>query len=300
MADPGDNPITTPAPARYQFVVPEYEASFVYAATHKTARSFAAKEGHARARRKRVRHHQAAKQLELRPAVDTTGPVALRRAGLPLVSNPQNPRRPHWNPPTISVVYPSFPADPFAAAARPITQYEHGLLSHYLRVIVPALSCSSGPYPSLEAYSNGVKRDWLPLALTDPGMLDGILITVCRSLYALHGGGPYLQYALLYKLRCLASLQKSISKEGDRPRSASLAKAMLLAGDEASIGDFPTSLQHVQAGMRMVALMGGLAALGKNRYLQVVVESFAQFGGTQDAEDPGLLFKHLAAQTVKS
>ncbi|KAH8897457.1 hypothetical protein GQ53DRAFT_743149 [Thozetella sp. PMI_491] len=316
MAGTADNPSSRPPPTRFQFVAPEYEAGLVYAASRKAARSFAAKEGHARVRRKRVQEHQATKK-QLLPAPDATSAVATRRAEPPLAPRPPNAHRLSWRPPAVSVVYPSFAADPFAAAARPVTLFEHGLLDHCkfnlhpfpsdnpsrfaplavapskvvphclieidIRVIVPGIGYANSPYSSLEEYANGTQREWIPLALTDPGMLDGIFITACRSLYALHGGGPYLEYALRYKLRCMASLQKSISEERDRPRGSSVAKAMLLAGDEVAIGEFLTSLQHVQAVVQMLALMGGPAGFGANKFLRAMLETFTRASAIEDA-----------------
>jgi hypothetical protein len=76
----------------------------------------------------------------------------------------------------------------------------------------------------------------IPLALTDPGLFSGILVSACRSLHALHGSGVpgsnYVVLALHYKTACIASLNMALSEEAENPRDATIAKAIVLAGDE--------------------------------------------------------------------
>jgi hypothetical protein len=78
----------------------------------------------------------------------------------------------------------------------------------------------------------GMKTEWVPLAFTDSGMLNGILISACRDMFALYGSGPYIQFALQYKASCISSLKEAILTEESKPSDASIAKAILLAGDE--------------------------------------------------------------------
>jgi len=103
-----------------------------------------------------------------------------------------------------------------------------------VNVVVSRGSFSTCTFPTPEAYMRGVKTEWVSLALTDPGMLNGLLIPACRSLHSLHGGDPhrYLEYALRYKVACIASLNKAILEEGSNPRDSTIAKAVILAGDE--------------------------------------------------------------------
>ena len=164
-----------------------------------------------------------------------------------------------------------------------------------INIVIPKGGFGNTSFPCLEAYIQGIKAEWIPLALSDPGMLDGIFVSVCRSLHSLHGGGPYLEYALRYKLTCLASLNNSISEEGSEPRDASIAKAIILAGDEVilprlrsfvldipvlietsqvSVGDCLTGLKHIEAARRMILLRGGLAALGTNGFLEGLADPF--------------------------
>lgn len=98
---------------------------------------------------------------------------------------------------------------------------------------------SAGTSP--EEYLHGINRHWIPLALTDPGLLNGILISACRSLHVLYSGrSPYLNAAVRYKVSCIRSVNDDISKEPAAPRDATIAKAIMLSGDEVSLPQIVT------------------------------------------------------------
>jgi len=82
--------------------------------------------------------------------------------------------------------------------------------------------------------------EWVSLALTDPGVLNNILIPAYHSLHSLHSSRPhrYLEYALRYKMACIASLNKAISEEGSNSHDTTIAKAVILAGDKVSSSAF--------------------------------------------------------------
>lgn len=143
-----------------------------------------------------------------------------------------------------------------------------------------------------------VLRDWIPLALADPDLMNGIFVPVCRSLHALCGGrGPYLEAALAYKLSCIRSIRRDIADKTTEPRTSTIGKAMLIGGDEvssssqlsgkpealmlsqATIGNIISSRDHIEAAMEMVALRGGISALEGNRYLQGLVGQVSNYAG---------------------
>ncbi|KAK0716176.1 hypothetical protein B0H67DRAFT_582536 [Lasiosphaeris hirsuta] len=196
--------------SRIQFIFLENADGTASAASRKITRSYAARESHARVRRERTAEYQVAKRRE---AKHFTAESALA------------------SPKTLLS---AAPTDPFASAARPISALEHYLLDHLVNVVISRGSFSTCTFPTPEAYMRGIKMEWISLALTDPGMLNGILIPACRSLHSLHGGGPhrYLEYALRYKMACIGSLNKAISEEGSNPHDSTIAKAVILAGDE--------------------------------------------------------------------
>ncbi|KAH8647877.1 hypothetical protein BX600DRAFT_475960 [Xylariales sp. PMI_506] len=235
---------TPPGAANFQFIYLDNPKGG--SGTRKQAKSHVVKESHARSRRRRIAEYQESQ----RQAVAARQPLVHRQIH----------------------------ADPFDAAARPVSNFEHFLLDHYIRVTVPAANLHNVAYPDPEAYIRGTRTEWIPLALTDPGMLDGVLISACRSLHAFCGG-IYLQHALYYKVACLASLSHSIAEDPE-PRDVTIAKAIILAGDEAAIGDFPASIRHVRAAQTMIELKGGLGSLGTNKFLCGVASVFSSDQGT--------------------
>ncbi|KAK3348917.1 hypothetical protein B0T25DRAFT_609223 [Lasiosphaeria hispida] len=275
---PTANVCKSPAPSnlvvrpKIQFIYLENEDGTASVASRKTARSYAARESHARARRERMTKYEDAKRREAkRFAAESASPGTLFSAA---------------------------PTDPFASAARPISTFEHYLLSHYVSVVIGRGSFSTRTFPTPEAYLWGIKTEWVTLALTDPGMLNGILISACRSLHSLHGGGPhrYLEYALRYKMACIVSLNKAISEEGSNPQDSSIAKAVILASDEVCIGDVLTAGQHVEAALRMVASKGGLAALGTSGFLAGIIDIFSS-DRRKEAEATRILSKYSNFRT---
>ncbi len=101
-----------------------------------------------------------------------------------------------------------------------------------INVVVRRGGFSTVSFPTPEAYLQGTKTEWVSLALTDLGMLNGLLVSACRSLHSLYGGGPYLEYALRYKMACIVDLNRAITGEGSKPRDSTIAKAIILASDE--------------------------------------------------------------------
>jgi hypothetical protein len=105
-----------------------------------------------------------------------------------------------------------------------------------INTVVPLVQASSFAFIDPVAYSNGVKRDLIPLALTNPGLLDGILVSSCRSLHVLYDGkGSYLERALRYKLACIRSLNQEIMVESTMLQDATILKSIVMAGDEVSL-----------------------------------------------------------------
>lgn len=90
-------------------------------------------------------------------------------------------------------------------------------------------------YPRLNTepiYDQNMKSQWLPFAITDVGLINGILFTASRSLAALYNSKPYLLRALNYKGLCIQSTKIAISREGDDISDLTIAKSLLLASDE--------------------------------------------------------------------
>lgn len=83
-------------------------------------------------------------------------------------------------------------------------------------------------------YIERMTKAWVPLALTDPGLLDSIFLTACRHLSANDWEQQQQQFTYLsvrYKLECLRSLREAISSKMIFD-DATVAIAVMLVYDE--------------------------------------------------------------------
>lgn len=84
-----------------------------------------------------------------------------------------------------------------------------------------------------------MRLHWLPFVVTDSGLLAGILLSSCRKL-ALRGhrgqaNYDYSQFAMVYKLECIRSVNEAIAAEGPTITETTIAKTLLLCSDEVSL-----------------------------------------------------------------
>ena len=99
-----------------------------------------------------------------------------------------------------------------------------------MTAVVPLMRCND-----LAAYYvDRMTKAWVPLALTDKGLICALLLAACRHLYEHCQQAQQQQFAQLaaqYKLTCVRSLREAISSElffSD----ATITKAVMLAYDE--------------------------------------------------------------------
>ncbi|KAK0721786.1 hypothetical protein B0T26DRAFT_673571 [Lasiosphaeria miniovina] len=281
-ADPREPhaPSNLTAQPKFQFIYLENGDGVGFETSKKTVRSYAAKKSHAQTRREQMMKHQQAQRREAEQSA--AEPASRLQRGQSTAVALQG---------TSSLVRPASPVtllsaapiDPFASAARPISKFEYCLLDHVIHVVARRSNFSTPSFPTPETYWQGLRTQWVPLALTDPGMLDGLLTPACRSLHSLYGDGrsAYWTCALSYKTACIVSLSQAISREGNNPRDSTIAKAVILAGDEASIGDLLSAKQHIDAALQMVALRGGRAMLGTNGFLAGLIDVFSSDQSTE-------------------
>lgn len=102
--------------------------------------------------------------------------------------------------------------------------------------VVPLMRCNE-----LAAYYlERMTRAWVPLALTDEGLIDALLLAACRHLFdhcQQSQQQQFTQLAAHYKLACVRSLREAISAELFF-RDATVTKAIMLAYDEVRTGYF--------------------------------------------------------------
>lgn len=142
----------------------------------------------------------------------------------------------------------------------------------------------------------GMVKDWLRLALTDDGLVCGILLSSCRHLS--HYGfqeHQIRQLALAYKVTCLRALREVISMESKPAGDVMVAKALMLAFDEVRpntrppsfkrgwplltlpkimIKDYSTSREHVKGAVKMVEVGGGPQAIGLTDFVENLLHRF--------------------------
>lgn len=101
-----------------------------------------------------------------------------------------------------------------------------------MTVVVPLMRCND-----VEAYYvERMTRAWVPLALTDTGLLDSLFLTASRHLSQSYQKGQeqqqrFAKLAVQYKLDCLRSLRGDISAKVSF-EDAIVAKTVMLAYDE--------------------------------------------------------------------
>ncbi|ETS86544.1 hypothetical protein PFICI_00372 [Pestalotiopsis fici W106-1] len=203
------------------------------APARRAARSHAARSGHARTRRQRMREYQdrttrttqGLSELTVHqeaPIVVSQVPLhRLERAGLVGTALPTR-------------------EDAFDSSCRTLSSFEHRLFDHYIRFAVPFKARHSQQFTTPELFQHSISTLWVPTAIADLGLLSGVLLYACRSLHMLTNDRRYYELALHYKLECLRLLQEGISLAtmDDPTMDIIISRALQLASDEVR-HDFP-------------------------------------------------------------
>ncbi|KAH6894523.1 hypothetical protein B0T10DRAFT_546022 [Thelonectria olida] len=247
-----------------QFINASHPRDVISIEAKKRIRSHAAKDVHA------SRHRQGARRRQF--VVQAEGVGAHFAAPLPAPASLLSSSR----------------KDPFQSLARPVTEREHFLIDHYVTVVIPNAHsyCNHGDAEAL--FLVGMKLHWLPMALSDVGLLCGLLLAACRHLTAPSpvASDDYTQMALRYKGVCIKSTNEAVVAEGTSVSDTTIAKALIMSSDEFSshgpvsltklrhkflCGNLEVSRVHADAIIRMVALKGGLGNLGVGGFLRHLV-----------------------------
>ncbi|KAL7896047.1 hypothetical protein HDV63DRAFT_380240 [Trichoderma sp. SZMC 28014] len=225
-------------------------------------RSYAAKVTHSRSRRRRVFQYQ---QEKLRKRAKGVQPArgfqqTEETVGLP---NPHN-------------VLSSARRDPFSASTfvAPINTHEAGLFDYFVHVVVPHGKSHCEHFTDNPTYRDGMRREFLPLVLTNVGLLSGALLATCQSIFIQSQNPIYEQLAIQYKVACLGHLNNAIPCETDFMKDATVVQALLLASNDYAIGDRTTAQLHYNAALQIVHLRGGSQVLGLNGFLWKLIDIF--------------------------
>ncbi|KAL4999460.1 hypothetical protein BDV10DRAFT_164897 [Aspergillus recurvatus] len=226
---------------------PAQEASST-ASQRSLARSHAARSAHARARRLRTIQYQAQKAQEAQKEQGGEHAEAPRYVSLHALSYHRR--------------------DPFASSARRLGPMEQMFFDHYVTVVIPLMRCNG---LDVEFYRR-MTLSWIPLALSEDGLLDVLFLAACRHLsecyLAQPQTEPFSRMAFQYKLRLLRSLREEISAETPHFTDASVIKAIMLGYDELWARDEVTMKNHVEGAVKMVTLKGGPQTLGLDGFIE--------------------------------
>ncbi|KAL6237476.1 hypothetical protein BDW75DRAFT_238263 [Aspergillus navahoensis] len=163
--------------------------------------------------------------------------------------------------------------DPFSSSARrlrPMEQmfFDHSIFIQDVTVIIPLMRCN---FLDVE-FRRRMTLSWIPLALSEDGLLDVLFLSACRHLNECYQGQPladsFSQMAFQYKLRLLRSLREEISAVIPHFTDASVIKAIMLAYDELWARDEVTMKKHVEGAVKMVTLKGGPRTLGLDGFIE--------------------------------
>ncbi|KAJ5606602.1 hypothetical protein N7510_009383 [Penicillium lagena] len=166
--------------------------------------------------------------------------------------------------------------DPFASFVAPFQPVEDFLLDHYVRAVVPRLRCMENPID----YSERMTTAWVPLALGNASLLNGLFLAACRDISESYGLAEqqqrFLNLAMQYKLGCVRALQEKISRQMPPFSDSTVATVVMLAFDELFLHDARMSRQHIGGAVKMVSLNGGPQNLGLNGFLEHLLSNLLQ------------------------
>jgi hypothetical protein len=142
-------------------------------------------------------------------------------------------------------------SDPFETSAILLTPFEQSLLAHCeydilqfiltifhtdalldIDYIIPSSTMHYPPISFDNSYPTDMRSQWVALSMTDPGALNGLLLTACRSLASLTNDETFMIRALRYKVECIRSSKSDIEISKGTTTDVMVVKALYLASDE--------------------------------------------------------------------
>ncbi|KEY63880.1 hypothetical protein S7711_10128 [Stachybotrys chartarum IBT 7711] len=243
-------------------------------------RSHASREAYARIRQAAVANYLGLSDTTITTTASSTAHD--HTTGKPAMPSPPTAESSTTDANRPSLALAAGRVDPFGAFAVPLGPMESFLLDHYIRVVIPTSTdlCKwfRGANSSLGTfYRHRMTVDWIPLALTDPGLLSGVLLAACRHLAVVEKQDTRKHVlntmAIQYKLVSLQSLAATLA--GDESAAlgdSALAKVIALGTDEVcffliAVGNLEASKSHVLGAVKMADLRGGFENLGLNGLL---------------------------------
>ncbi|UKZ64029.1 uncharacterized protein TrAtP1_005250 [Trichoderma atroviride] len=119
----------------------------------------------------------------------------------------------------------------------PINTFEAGLFDYFVQVVVPYGKSHCEHFTDNPTYRDGLKREFLPLVLTNIGLLSGALLATCHSLLIQSQNSVYEQLAIQYKVACLGHLNNAMPCGTDFIEDSTVIQALLLASNDCIYGE---------------------------------------------------------------
>ncbi|KAL6819979.1 hypothetical protein V8C40DRAFT_252055 [Trichoderma camerunense] len=153
------------------------------------------------------------------------------------------------------------------------SEKEGFLFLHYINYIIPFSngSCHRNKDSSNRWLINMQLKHWIPLALSDRGLMAALFLQSCHSLEVLNPRQNYANMSTKYRLQCIQSTNASLAKTATQMSDATIAKVMIMAVDEFTLGNVDAWRAHLTAITWMIEKRGGIDALGVGGFLKEVI-----------------------------
>ncbi|KKO99619.1 hypothetical protein THAR02_08291 [Trichoderma harzianum] len=125
--------------------------------------------------------------------------------------------------------------NPFQSTAIAVSDYENGLIDHYITYVVDNGYTDCIHTETEQLLLQNVRSQFVPWSLTERGLQAGLLMAACRSLLVLHPDDDSYRVSLLrYKSECIQILRAALSASDGREISDyTIALALVLTTEEA-------------------------------------------------------------------
>ncbi|KAL7803875.1 hypothetical protein V8C43DRAFT_396 [Trichoderma afarasin] len=153
------------------------------------------------------------------------------------------------------------------------SEKEGFLFLHYVNYIIPFSngSCHRNKDSSNRWLINMQLKHWIPLALSDRGLMAALFLQSCHSLGVLNPCQNYADMSTKYRLQCIQSTNASLATTAEQMSDATIAKVMIMAVDEFTLGNVDAWRAHLTAITWMIEARGGVDALGVGGFLKEVI-----------------------------
>lgn len=232
-------------------------------ATKKTVRSHVARFMHQKIRRDRELESQQAKQRDRRQADQRhSSHLGQSATVMPNITSVHG----------IINTLDAGPRDPFLSGAVLLNRFEAYLLNHFVRIVIPHSAVFYPRSKSEPDYQENMIMYWMPFAITQPAVMNGLFSAACRSLTLLHKTDFYFRAALTYNEKSIQSINSAISKISMAASdNATIVQILMLASGDFLAGNITGSRQHIKGVAELVKLKGGLQNLGLGGFLRQLV-----------------------------